>query len=48
MLRQKKDDRTLAENLMLASSTAFVAGVINVAGFACLFNIHIKYNRPRC
>ncbi len=32
MLRQSKDDRTLRENLMLASSTAFVSGVINVAG----------------
>ena len=32
MLRQSKGDRTLAENLMLASSTAFVSGVINVAG----------------
>lgn len=31
MLRQTKDDRTLKENLMLASSTAFVSGVINVA-----------------
>ena len=32
MLRQSKDDRTLKANLMLASSTAFVAGVTNVAG----------------
>lgn len=32
MLRQAKDDRTLRENLMLASSTAFVSGAINVAG----------------
>ncbi|PTR01208.1 uncharacterized membrane protein YoaK (UPF0700 family) [Mucilaginibacter yixingensis] len=32
MLRQAKEDRTLKENLMLASSTAFVSGVINVAG----------------
>ncbi|WCT13055.1 YoaK family protein [Mucilaginibacter jinjuensis] len=32
MLRRSKDDRTLRENLMLASSTAFVSGVINVAG----------------
>jgi uncharacterized membrane protein YoaK (UPF0700 family) len=32
MLRQAKDDRTLKENLMLASSTAFVSGVTNVAG----------------
>ncbi|WCT14949.1 YoaK family protein [Mucilaginibacter jinjuensis] len=32
MLRQSKDDRSLQENLMLASSTAFVSGIINVAG----------------
>ncbi|SFT01020.1 YoaK family protein [Mucilaginibacter polytrichastri] len=32
MLRQAKEHRTLRENLMLASSTAFVSGVINVAG----------------
>ena len=32
MLKQSKNDRTLRENLMLASSTAFVSGVINVAG----------------
>jgi uncharacterized membrane protein YoaK (UPF0700 family) len=32
MLKQGKDQRTLKANLMLASSTAFVAGVINVAG----------------
>jgi len=32
MLRQSKGDRTLRENLMLASSTAFVSGVLNVAG----------------
>jgi uncharacterized membrane protein YoaK (UPF0700 family) len=32
MLKQSKDDRSLRENLMLASSTAFVSGVINVAG----------------
>ncbi|EHQ28542.1 YoaK family protein [Mucilaginibacter paludis] len=32
MLRQNKDKRTLRANLMLASSTAFVAGVTNVAG----------------
>lgn len=32
MLRNTKGDRTLKENLMLASSTAFVAGSINVAG----------------
>jgi uncharacterized membrane protein YoaK (UPF0700 family) len=32
MLRQAKNDRTLKENLMLASSTAVVSGIINVAG----------------
>jgi len=32
MLRNTKSDRSLKENLMLASSTAFVAGGINVAG----------------
>lgn len=32
MLRRSKDKRTLKENLMLASSTAFVAGSTNVAG----------------
>src|SRR3569623_1750271 len=32
MLRVSKDRRTLKENLMLASSTAFVAGITNVAG----------------
>lgn len=32
MLRQAKENRTLKENLLLASSTAFVAGVTNVAG----------------
>lgn len=32
MLRQSKGDRSLRENLMLASSTAFVSGVLNVAG----------------
>jgi len=32
MLRQGKDKRTLKANLMLASSTAFVAGITNVAG----------------
>jgi uncharacterized membrane protein YoaK (UPF0700 family) len=31
MLRRFKDERTLKENLMLASSTAFVSGVTNVA-----------------
>jgi uncharacterized membrane protein YoaK (UPF0700 family) len=32
MLIQGKDNRTLKANLMLASSTAMVAGIINVAG----------------
>jgi uncharacterized membrane protein YoaK (UPF0700 family) len=32
MLRQSKEDRTLKENLMLASSTAMVSGITNVAG----------------
>ena len=32
MLRQSKENRTLKENLLLASSTAFVSGVTNVAG----------------
>ena len=32
MLRQTKDNRTLKENLLLASSTAFVSGATNVAG----------------
>jgi uncharacterized membrane protein YoaK (UPF0700 family) len=32
MLRVSKDKRTLKENLMLASSTAFVSGATNVAG----------------
>ena len=32
MLRRSKDKRTLKENLMLASSTAFTAGITNVAG----------------
>ncbi|MDN3584218.1 YoaK family protein [Mucilaginibacter flavus] len=32
MLRQSKEDRTLKQNLMLASSTAFVSGVTNIAG----------------
>ena len=32
MLKAVKEQRTLKENLMLASSTAFVAGVTNVAG----------------
>lgn len=32
MLKESKNERTLRENLLLASSTAFVSGVINVAG----------------
>lgn len=32
MLRQAKEARTLKQNLLLASSTAFVSGVTNVAG----------------
>lgn len=32
MLRQAKENRTLKGNLLLASSTAFVSGVTNVAG----------------
>lgn len=32
MLRKTKEGRTLKDNLMLASSTAFVAGMTNVAG----------------
>jgi uncharacterized membrane protein YoaK (UPF0700 family) len=32
MLRQSKEERTLKSNLLLASSTAFVSGVTNVAG----------------
>jgi uncharacterized membrane protein YoaK (UPF0700 family) len=32
MLRRSKDDRTLKENLLLASSTAFIAGATNVIG----------------
>jgi uncharacterized membrane protein YoaK (UPF0700 family) len=32
MLRRTREERTLKENLSLASSTAFVAGVTNVAG----------------
>lgn len=32
MLRQSKSDRTLKENLMLASSTAMVSGMTNVMG----------------
>lgn len=33
MLRQTKEKRTLKENQLLASSTAFVSGAVNVAGF---------------
>ncbi|RYY29786.1 MAG: DUF1275 domain-containing protein [Sphingobacteriaceae bacterium] len=32
MLRKLKEERTLKDNLLLASSTAFVAGMTNVAG----------------
>lgn len=32
MLRQSKEKRTLKQNLMLASSTAFVAGIVDVCG----------------
>jgi len=32
LLRNTKEERTLKENLLLASSTAFVSGVTNVAG----------------
>lgn len=32
MLRNKLENRTLKENLMLASSSAFIAGAVNVAG----------------
>jgi uncharacterized membrane protein YoaK (UPF0700 family) len=32
MLRQSKETRTLKQNLLLASSTAFVSGITNVAG----------------
>jgi uncharacterized membrane protein YoaK (UPF0700 family) len=37
MLRKARTERTLKENLMLASSTAFVAGIINVAGLIAFF-----------
>jgi uncharacterized membrane protein YoaK (UPF0700 family) len=36
MLRQSKGDRTLRENLMLASSTAVVSGITNVVGMVAL------------
>ena len=32
MLRNRKEERSLKENLMLASSTAFISGVTNVIG----------------
>lgn len=32
MLRRSKEERTLKENLLLASSTAFVSGITNVSG----------------
>ncbi|RFZ95184.1 DUF1275 domain-containing protein [Mucilaginibacter conchicola] len=32
MLRQPKEKRTLKQNLMLSSSTAFVAGIVDVCG----------------
>lgn len=37
MLRQARHQRTLKQNLALASSTAFAAGVINVAGLVSFF-----------
>lgn len=37
MLRNTKGDRSLKENVMLAAYTAFVAGVINVAGVIAFF-----------
>ncbi|WP_428330425.1 YoaK family protein [Mucilaginibacter sp.] len=37
MLRESKGNRSLKENLMLASSTAFVSGMINVAGMIAFF-----------
>lgn len=37
MLRNIKEARSLKDNLMLASSTAFVAGIINVAGVIAFF-----------
>jgi len=37
MLRKIKEARSLKDNLMLASSTAFVAGIINVAGLIAFF-----------
>lgn len=37
MLRNKLENRTLKENLLLASSSAFVAGAVNVAGLIAFF-----------
>jgi uncharacterized membrane protein YoaK (UPF0700 family) len=37
MLRQSKENRTLKQSIMLASSTAFAAGIINVAGLVAFF-----------
>lgn len=37
MLRNVRNTRTLKENLMLASSTAFVSGLVNVAGLIAFF-----------
>jgi uncharacterized membrane protein YoaK (UPF0700 family) len=38
MLRQSKGDRTLRENLMLASSTAMVSGITNVVGMVAFLS----------
>lgn len=37
MLRNVRNTRSLKENLMLASSTAFVSGIVNVAGLLAFF-----------
>lgn len=37
MLRKTQNSRTLKDNLMLASSTAFVAGAVNVTGLIAFF-----------
>jgi uncharacterized membrane protein YoaK (UPF0700 family) len=37
MLRQIKHQRTLKQNLALASSSAFVSGMVNVAGLVSFF-----------
>lgn len=37
MLRQARHERTLKQNLALASSSAFVSGIINVAGLVSFF-----------